>query len=378
MSKQGGSGKPTKKPRHPVQPFSERLKQYARYVQETGEHWVPTRYVPPEGSGIGDNFWSWANQCRYLERRGRLPARQKKQLDELGFVWEDRRIADRRETADRRAKSSTEGEPESVGDEPVPCPCMEATMAKNGKRWLDHQHPVRPPSYPAQCDDLQRLLDEGLRFGCISADPPWTYTNTSTRGAAEDHYNTMTIEDLLKLPVESLAADDAFLFLWGTTNFLPESLDLVKAWGFTYKTQLIWTKPHMGLGNYVRTAHEYITIATRGKPKWKCRDIASHQMARRGRHSAKPEIFRNIMEHCADGPYLELFGRMQAPGWTVFGNQVERNLFSDMEGEDPPQNPDADEQTSEAPESGAGHKPVGKQGMQDLFMDMMRNLPRSA
>lgn len=101
----------------------------------------------------------------------------------------------------------------------------------------------------------------------------------------------------------------------------------LRAWGFEFKSQFVWGKPQLGLGNYWRIAHELLLLGRRGSPEWRARDLRSWgEFPRRG-HSAKPEEVRTMIERACEGPYLELFGRRAAPGWTVWGNQVSRDLF---------------------------------------------------
>jgi N6-adenosine-specific RNA methylase IME4 len=125
-----------------------------------------------------------------------------------------------------------------------------------------------------------------------------------------------------------VASEGARLFLWATTGFLRESFDVIQAWGFEYRSQIIWCKPQMGIGNYCRVSHEILMIATRpGIKAWDGRDkaIKSWHVADRTKHSEKPELFRGIVEKLSPGPYLELFGRVTAKGWTTHGNQICRS-----------------------------------------------------
>ena len=108
---------------------------------------------------------------------------------------------------------------------------------------------------PSIVRNLGVLLEQGARFSTIYADPPWPYSNRASRGAAENHYRTMPLEAICDEPVEQLAADNAHLHLWSTNAFLREAFDVIEAWGFQYKSCLIWTKPQLGMGNYWRVSH---------------------------------------------------------------------------------------------------------------------------
>lgn len=173
------------------------------------------------------------------------------------------------------------------------------------------------------------------KFATFVADPPWQYGNTSTRGAAEDHYGTMTIDELCDLDVvPTRAADQSHLYLWTTAGHLPEAFRVMQAWGFDYKTYLVWVKPQMGMGNYFRVSTEMVLFGVRGGMRTQARDIKNYFTAKRGRHSAKPTLFHDLVEKASPGPYLELFSRCSAKdmltgctcskcrlGWSVWGNQ---------------------------------------------------------
>lgn len=194
----------------------------------------------------------------------------------------------------------------------------------------EHAHRIGDGSpLPTIVRDLRVLCDSGARFATVYADPPWPYSNTAARGAAENHYRTMTLDAIRSEPVKQLVADDAHLHLWTTNAFLREAFDVIRAWGFHYKSCLVWVKPQIGLGNYWRVSHEFLLLGVRGNLPFQARTIRSWQLARRTGHSRKPFLFRSLIEQVSPGPYLELYGREEQPhtGWTVYGNQVERRLF---------------------------------------------------
>jgi len=169
-------------------------------------------------------------------------------------------------------------------------------------------------------DDLATLA--GQKFGTIYADPPWAYGNQGTRASTGNHYGTMSIADICNMPISELTADAAHLHLWTTNSFLRESFEVIDAWGFEYKSCAVWVKPQMGIGNYVRVAHEFLMIAVKGDCKsFKKKNVLSWFELPRGKHSAKPDYWRQVIEENSPGPRLELFGREHIPGWTIFGNQ---------------------------------------------------------
>lgn len=193
---------------------------------------------------------------------------------------------------------------------------------------VSHATPGQSHS-PSIVRDLSVLIQGQAKFSTIYADPPWPYTNTAARGAAENHYRTMTLAKIRSEPVKALVSDQAHLHLWTTNAFLFEAFDVIRDWGFRYKSCLIWVKPQLGMGNYWRVSHEYLLLGVRGNLPFQDHTCRSWKLARRTVHSRKPFLFRGLIEQVSPGPYLELYGREEQPRsqWTVYGNQVERRLF---------------------------------------------------
>ena len=157
-------------------------------------------------------------------------------------------------------------------------------------------------------------------YPTIVIDPPWQYDNKATRGAAEDHYSTMSLDELEALVVP--ATDNAHLYLWVTNGFLRQGFDLLDAWGFTYKTTLTWVKPQMGMGNYFRGGTEHVLFGIRGSLPTNAKDILNWFRADRTKHSAKPELFYDIVEKSSPGPWLEMFARRRRFNWEVWGDEA--------------------------------------------------------
>ena len=205
------------------------------------------------------------------------------------------------------------------------------TERRDAMRLLDSvRRPVSTPTGDAETctvEDLQLLIRAGSRFHTIYVDPPWQYGNQSTRAATDRHYDTMSIEELHALPVASLADENAHLHLWTTNGFLREAIDLMPVWGFEFKSCFVWTKPSMGIGNYWRVSHEFLLFGLRGTLPFGSRSLMSWATLDRGRHSAKPEAVRQMVEQSSPAPRLELFGRRPADGWTVWGNEIARSAL---------------------------------------------------
>lgn len=175
-------------------------------------------------------------------------------------------------------------------------------------------------------------------FGVIAADPPWrfrTWSETNQSRATSRHYNVMDVDDIKALPVADLAAEDCVLFLWCVNPMLPQALQVMEAWGFTYKTiAFTWAKTtpktdmswapkwHLGLGYWTRANTETCLLGIRGKPQRIARDVRQLLIAPRREHSRKPDEFFAGVEKLVPGPYLELFSRQSRPGWSSWGAEA--------------------------------------------------------
>lgn len=168
-------------------------------------------------------------------------------------------------------------------------------------------------------------------FEVIYADPPWRYQDRGCNGNAEAHYTTMPLEEIKALPVGSIAADNAVLFLWATWPLLPEAIEVMSGWGFKYKTVgFFWVKKNktdcgyfFGLGRWTRGNTEVCLLGTKGKPKRVSNAVSQLCFEPVTRHSEKPiEIRHRIVELIGDVPRIELFARSVSSGWQAWGDQV--------------------------------------------------------
>jgi N6-adenosine-specific RNA methylase IME4 len=188
------------------------------------------------------------------------------------------------------------------------------------------------------------MIFDGLTkngYGAIYADPPWHYElwgEGKTRTASK-HYPVMENSNICDMPVADLAAPDCALFVWITWPKLYDSLDVIRAWGFEYKTcAFAWLKGNnsqpdffqeelasqVGMGNWTRANSEVCLLATRGKPKRLNADVRQGIIAPRREHSRKPDGIHERIERLVAGPYLELFARQKRAGWDVWGNQTDK------------------------------------------------------
>lgn len=189
-----------------------------------------------------------------------------------------------------------------------------------------------------------------MTFRVLVADPPWQFDDAlpgPKRGAGK-HYATMRTEDICALRLPELAPG-ALLFLWRVASMLEDAVRVCRAWGFRPVSEVTWCKttregrPHIGMGRYVRNAHEGCLVGAR---KGSAASIVDHGvpswfMAPRGRHSEKPREFYELVERLAPAPYVELFARAERPGWTCLGNELGNQLrFGlDVGGGPPPKTP---------------------------------------
>lgn len=180
-------------------------------------------------------------------------------------------------------------------------------------------------------------LCRAKRFKTLLADPPWQFQNRTGKVAPEhrrlSRYGTMAFEEIAALPVSRLADETAHLYLWVPNALLPEGLNVMKAWGFVYKTNIIWHKVRKdggpdgrGVGFYFRNTTEIVLFGVRGK-NFRTLSPGRRQVniikAQKREHSRKPDELYEIIEDCSPGPYLELFARGARPGWKAWGNQVD-------------------------------------------------------
>lgn len=169
-------------------------------------------------------------------------------------------------------------------------------------------------------------------YRVILADPPWRYRRASGRGAVANHYATMATREIAALPVAELAAPDAALFLWATWPLLPDALDVMAAWGFTYKTAaFLWCKlaesgqTRMGQGSYTRSNAEVCLLGIRGRMRRRAADVRQVFATVPREHSRKPDEVYSRIERLFTGPYVELFARQQWRGWdAAFSNEAEK------------------------------------------------------
>ncbi len=174
-----------------------------------------------------------------------------------------------------------------------------------------------------------------LRFGTVLADPPWQFANRTGKMAPEHkrlhRYKTMSLPEICSLPVRDVVMDQAHLYLWVPNALLAEGLEVMKAWGFTYKTNIVWYKVRKdggpdgrGVGFYFRNVTELLLFGIRGRLRTlqPGRTAVNMMISRKQEHSVKPDLAYDLIEKCSSGPYLELFARKNREGWIQWGDQA--------------------------------------------------------
>lgn len=185
-------------------------------------------------------------------------------------------------------------------------------------------------------ENLQQLVS-GRKFKTILADPPWQFQNRTGKIAPEHkrlaRYETMSLEEIKGLPVEGAAAETSHLYLWVPNALLPEGLAVMSAWGFHYKSNVVWQKIRKdggpdgrGVGFYFRNVTELLLFGVRGKNPRTLQPGRSQVniiCTRKREHSRKPDEQYDLITSCSPGPYLELFARGERKNWTLWGNQAD-------------------------------------------------------
>ncbi len=184
-------------------------------------------------------------------------------------------------------------------------------------------------------EDFAKFIGK-KKFKTILADPPWQFQNRTGKMAPEHkrltRYPTLTLREIMEIPVAQAAAESSHLYLWVPNALLPEGLEVMEAWGFKYKTNLVWQKVRKdglpdgrGVGFYFRNTTELLLFGIKGSMRTLApgRSQVNSIMSRKREHSRKPDEQYDIIEACSPSPYLELFARGPRPKWAAWGNQAE-------------------------------------------------------
>ncbi len=180
------------------------------------------------------------------------------------------------------------------------------------------------------------MLNLRTQYGTILIDPPWRFQNRTGKMAPEHkrlrRYPTLSFDEIARLPVAGIALPKSHLYLWTPNALLPEALGIMKAWGFTYKTNIVWYKIRKdggpdgrGVGFYFRNVTELLLFGVRGSLRTlpPGRSQVNLVATRKEEHSRKPDSVYSVIRACSPGPYVELFARQRVEGWDQWGNEVD-------------------------------------------------------
>ena len=163
------------------------------------------------------------------------------------------------------------------------------------------------------------------KWKTIMADPPWQRDQLGNFGAVK-HYDLLTTEQIKAMPVEDLAADESHCYIWLTNSTILDGYDIMKKWGFTPRSLIVWWKPRLGLGHYYRLCTEFLLFGTKGRAPVKFKGQPNWMFCARQDHSHKPEEQYAMIERMSHPPYLELFARRRQPGWAAWGNEINSDI----------------------------------------------------
>jgi N6-adenosine-specific RNA methylase IME4 len=183
-------------------------------------------------------------------------------------------------------------------------------------------------------------MSQQRKFGTALIDPPWDINQRGNYGAIH-HYDLMSLDRIKAMPVAGLMEENSHIWLWIPTNLMEKGFEVVRAWGFEPKSVMVWIKPRMGLGQYLRSATEMVILGARGKAPILCNNQPNWLFAPFQGHSHKPEEQYAIIERCSPGPYLELFARRRQLGWTIWGFEAPGGSDIDIPGYPVPNSPAA-------------------------------------
>lgn len=187
---------------------------------------------------------------------------------------------------------------------------LDAPLARHVAFVVEHGDYLPRPVTPAMPKGEYRVL---------YADPPWQFANSGLEQSAAQHYQTMATADICNLAPPKAVV----LFLWATAAMLPDAMEVAKAWGYEYKTHMVWVKPRgSGIGWYLDTRHELLLIAVRGGSQHPTTKPSSVIEATSSAHSKKPQAVYELIESMYKGPYLEMFSRNRHEGWDAWGNET--------------------------------------------------------
>ena len=233
-------------------------------------------------------------------------------------------------TKPTRHKTVTVFNPSPAEEKAIKQPKIIERMAQSGKTAVEVKREIKAEEQEERrrenaekIKELSSPLEAQGLFQTIVIDPPWDHGDEgdiNQFGRTKPEYATMPIDEIAQLPIDKISDDNCHLYLWVTNRSLPKAFSLIEKWGFRYITCLTWVKPSFGIGNYFRGSTEQVLFAIKGSQPLKRKDACTHFCADRGKgHSAKPDKFYTLVESCSYAPFIDVFGRKERDGWSVWG-----------------------------------------------------------
>ena len=230
----------------------------------------------------------------------------------------------------RQRKTVSVFNPTLAEEKAIKKPEIIERMAQSGKTAVEVKREIKAEEQEERRHEnaekvkaLSTPLEAQGLFQTIVIDPPWDHGDEgdiNQFGRTKPEYATMPIDEIAKIPIDKISDDNCHLYLWVTNRSLPKAFSLIEKWGFRYITCLTWVKPSFGIGNYFRGSTEQVLFAIKGSQPLKRKDACTHFCADRGKgHSAKPDKFYTLVESCSYAPFIDVFGRKERDGWSVWG-----------------------------------------------------------
>ena len=251
-------------------------------------------------------------------------------MESIGEIPQCDRVTSDGRTYPKERKTVSVFNPTPAEEKAIKKPEIIERMAQSGKTAVEVKREIKAEEQEEKRREntekikaLSTPLDAQGLFQTIVIDPPWDHGDegdVNQFGRTKPEYATMPIDDIAKLPIDKISDDNCHLYLWVTNRSLPKAFSLIEKWGFRYITCLTWVKPSFGVGNYFRGSTEQVLFAVKGSQPLKRKDVGTHFFADRGNgHSAKPDEFYKLVESCSYAPFIDVFGRKERDGWSVWG-----------------------------------------------------------
>lgn len=279
------------------------------------------KQIPKATKGNGSNQYAKNDTAVDFSTAEGKPVTKSEIIKQAGFTQKQ---AERFQTLAAHPEIVEQAKAKARENDDVVSRSLALEMIKEKKRTdKESAREAERQENAAKVETLHTPLEAQGLFQTIVIDPPWDWGDegdVNQFGRAKPDYGTMPIDDIKALPIGKIADKNCHLYLWVTNRSLPKAFDLIKAWGFRYITCITWIKPNIGMGNYFRGSTEQVLFAVKGSQPLKRHDAGTYFSAPRGKvHSEKPDEFYSLVESCSYAPFIDVFGRKERKGWSVWG-----------------------------------------------------------